>query len=803
MAAADTKKLFAERVSVTTGTPAWIQVRLSGRALGDEHMAALAKYLDALMQKEGVSGSSEVCANVELAENSIGSTGLASVLDALEKHKVNCKCLKLYKNRIGDDGGIRLAKMVANQTSCFEEIHLSHNVLTQRSLIAICMAMGKHEGYPQCGRNRMYVPCWLRMEYNHISRPLDIIEMLKRDGDVSICTAENRDFCGPWRCYQSAKTSEGVPKVHLYTLGAQSRNFRPANCEDAELREEIRRFGGKAGAAAPSVRRAPGGPAAPPGAPKAPPKAGASPTVGRGWGTPASTASTSPWGTAPAGGPSFPEMKDAGAEADRQPNAAERTSSTGTEPPADKLSTIWDTPTPPPPPTQALPAPYTGLAAGAPKAPPKAFQAESGDAPPARGAYPEVAPPPATRMPPPAKAVTASKGPLCPPPPPAKPAARVVPPPPQPPKPEAVPPPAAPPVPQDNAPAQTATPPVQAPAKAKASPVAAKPVKETITPTTSAPKEPVALVNGKRGASVLLDSSGKRRIHPDQLEGSDGSFVCPLCGFVMLKPIMSVCSHLFCSGCFQTYVERQVSEHKSKNPGNVTVPKIQCPQAGCERQLMKKDLSPLDKMDKDNETAAKSVLVRLRNNLRVRCVHHIDLHSKPFGKEAKKLAANKQDTCCWIGDLSAYDDHLSRDCVVEKLLAGTANGKELEATEKKKPEVETKKAAAAAAAPAAAAAAPAAKEAAKAPAPASAAAQQNSRPPTAIAEGGEVRVARFDYTPQEEGNGQICLKAQDLVKVFEITESGWAAGIRLDRKTREEVGKPGWFPAAYLTPEAK
>jgi hypothetical protein len=64
---------------------------------------------------------------------------------------------------------------------------------------------------------------------------------------------------------------------------------------------------------------------------------------------------------------------------------------------------------------------------------------------------------------------------------------------------------------------------------------------------------------------------------------------------------------------------------------------------------------------------------------------------------------------------------------------------------------------------------------------------------------GEIRVAKYDYVPQEQ-TGQIALKANDLVRVFEVTESGWAAGVRLSKRNKEEVGEPGWFPAAYLAP---
>jgi len=62
------------------------------------------------------------------------------------------------------------------------------------------------------------------------------------------------------------------------------------------------------------------------------------------------------------------------------------------------------------------------------------------------------------------------------------------------------------------------------------------------------------------------------------------------------------------------------------------------------------------------------------------------------------------------------------------------------------------------------------------------------------------RLVRCDYAPGETDRAQIPLKQNDLVRIFEVTQSGWAAGVRLCRKTGQEVGMAGWFPATYLYP---
>ena len=51
--------------------------------------------------------------------------------------------------------------------------------------------------------------------------------------------------------------------------------------------------------------------------------------------------------------------------------------------------------------------------------------------------------------------------------------------------------------------------------------------------------------------------------------------------------------------------------------------------------------------------------------------------------------------------------------------------------------------------------------------------------------GDEIRYIAYDYTP-DEGEGQLALQAGGFVKVFKITDSGWAAGILLDPETYQD-----------------
>eukprot|EP00928_Gymnodinium_smaydae_P080290 TRINITY_DN6400_c3_g1_i1.p1 TRINITY_DN6400_c3_g1~~TRINITY_DN6400_c3_g1_i1.p1 ORF type:complete len:823 (-),score=174.34 TRINITY_DN6400_c3_g1_i1:319-2787(-) len=813
--AGELKKLFADRCSYSSS---WLQVKLSGKGLGDDQMVALGRFLTELLRgaAAGTAGGKaepprEICANLELAENSIGSAGLVAVLDSLQRCNVSCKCLKLYKNKIGDDGGVRLARMIASQASVVEELHLSHNLLTQRSLVALCMTMGKHDGYPALGRNRLYIPCWLRMEYNNISRPLEVVQALKRDGEVSICLAEDRDQCGPWRCIHAGRTQQGVPKVHLFTIHVQSRTHRPSPQDDVELREELRRWGVRGGPPPPSVRpavaRAPGAPGALPGpavrpAAKAAPGSAPTPTsTGRGWGAPAGGAAVWPAAGEEAEVEATPEPKPAAeaveadeSEKDAHPAATEQKGENGCSAansspaaPGDKPAAArpggypaepcgtpevntaaspvrhraWDVPLKKDV-VEAAAAPAGAAKAGAPAG--KAAASNGVSAPKAASAGASVNG---------ASAASAK----------AKGAPSTA-------------------EPKGKAPAPTNPPSVGAPAPSAAPPAVVAGAKAAAGGAADA-AAPAGGVDAQR-SSKFLDRFGARRIAPQQLETNDGHHDCVLCGFVMVKPVMTTCCHLFCEACFRHYVSEEVSKMKSK-AGGAAVPLIPCPKDGCSEQLRKQDITLLEKAQ-EAKVGAAALLLRLRNNLRVRCVHHSALVDCAFGQDANRIMRTRQIKCDWVGDLAAYDDHIAK-CPVERCLVPGAEPAD-SPSEAAAPATAAKAGTPAAATAKAKAEPPAAaspekkppSKAAAAP-PGAEAGKAAARTDDAIAEGGEVRVARFDYQPQEADKAQIALKANDLVRVFEVTSTGWAAGVRLSKKTKEEVGDAGWFPAAYLSPQ--
>merc|ERR1712014_530915 len=65
---------------------------------------------------------------------------------------------------------------------------------------------------------------------------------------------------------------------------------------------------------------------------------------------------------------------------------------------------------------------------------------------------------------------------------------------------------------------------------------------------------------------------------------------------------------------------------------------------------------------------------------------------------------------------------------------------------------------------------------------------------------GEIRRVRYPHAAHDGNSAQISLKPNDLVRIFDVTDSDWAAGVRIDKATMQEVGEAGWFPVSYLFP---
>jgi len=263
----------------------------------------------------------------------------------------------------------------------------------------------------------------------------------------------------------------------------------------------------------------------------------------------------------------------------------------------------------------------------------------------------------------------------------------------------------------------------------------------------------------KHRPSLALDQNGIRHVVREQVQDAAAAkeLCCSLCSYVMVSPVITKCSHLVCDPCFKSWVTQKVAEHKQGPGAGQPMPGMPCPL--CNTTLKKADISPLDQA----QGPAAALLQRRWRNIQIRCVHHKDLFKYPFGQDAYRLCTETGNECTWVGDQHAYEDHLQKCCVECKLASRFDS-----------------------------------------PAERILGGEPFAEPEPVSADGAddddfEIRMAKYDF----DNNGdptQLSLRMNDYIKIFEVSDGGWAAGIRLNPQTMVEVGEAGWFPVEYLHP---
>jgi len=247
-------------------------------------------------------------------------------------------------------------------------------------------------------------------------------------------------------------------------------------------------------------------------------------------------------------------------------------------------------------------------------------------------------------------------------------------------------------------------------------------------------------------------------VYPEQVNESTSdalrseTFVCMFCKTVSLQPLLTSCSHVFCSCCFENYVSGQVAAKKARGEQVIAVP---CPYPHCKKPLRKAEVFDL----RDNDAARSgtcaavtAVIQRVRNNMKVRCTHHHMHYSFDFGARAHEVKQLYNVSCDWEGDLNNIEKHL-QVCPVVKMLGN----------EELQPEPE-----------------------------------EEDEPPSPSFKVDKNNIRKVMYEFKADGAGQLSLKIGDIVELLETSGSGWAAG-RLVTCDGQVVGdEAGWFPATFL-----
>jgi len=141
---------------------------------------------------------------IDFSQNGLSSQGLRAVIRICKRCR-NLRVLKLFKNKIDDEGAEWLAELCKDHP-WLEEIHLSHNNITERGIERLVTAA-------ENSRTRDQPPLWLRCEHNAISKPEEVFREMSRR--LNICIRSDERRCTTRTCCNGGK-------VHLPFFSLQS-----------------------------------------------------------------------------------------------------------------------------------------------------------------------------------------------------------------------------------------------------------------------------------------------------------------------------------------------------------------------------------------------------------------------------------------------------------------------------------------------------------------------------------------------------------------------------------------------------
>lgn len=155
------------------------------------------------------------------------------------------------------------------------------------------------------------------------------------------------------------------------------------------------------------------------------------------------------------------------------------------------------------------------------------------------------------------------------------------------------------------------------------------------------------------------------RVFPEQLLTQDvggalgeyAQFVCKICNLVVRSPLVLPCAHMFCSNCFNHWVQQKR-------------PNVMCPT--CEQAVARQEVVHFEGRSSTPGGGALALLHRLYAGMKVRCVYHPELlGGKPPTAEAEAARAAGL-SCSWRGAMHDYSGHLAGSCAVHKAVASRA-----------------------------------------------------------------------------------------------------------------------------------
>jgi len=225
-----------------------VKTRCRGSGLRDADVLQLCLALGGLLL-HAVGHERPAVLDLDISENHLTDKGGVLLMRKLLEFAVwhggglRLRVLKLFKNQLSDATLEHLAQLVTKQPEAIEEIHLSHNLITQHGAAALLVAIACHpfRNYPQ-STSLGPCPCWVRMERNLIVDVNGLLHSAEQPPiQLSWCSAPRGKKGSNCSSYYCSAVAEGkLPQVHLFCFQEQSEG---AERGQSKAQESIRFFG--------------------------------------------------------------------------------------------------------------------------------------------------------------------------------------------------------------------------------------------------------------------------------------------------------------------------------------------------------------------------------------------------------------------------------------------------------------------------------------------------------------------------------------------------------------------------------
>jgi len=148
----------------------------------DNELAQRAKCLKELREQDAEEESKEqeqqsfVASTLNFSRNDLGDEGIRSIVEYLKLRDISVLTVKLFKNNISDGGAWALGQLITHSPEVVQELHLSHNWITEQGACSVFESIMRSGRYPyqppssDPDKNpaQRAFPVWLRLEHNAI-----------------------------------------------------------------------------------------------------------------------------------------------------------------------------------------------------------------------------------------------------------------------------------------------------------------------------------------------------------------------------------------------------------------------------------------------------------------------------------------------------------------------------------------------------------------------------------------------------------------------------------------------------------